>query len=113
MSKEQLDRNEKDSFLEWRKALATVQENEYVILTPFEKNLEVWRQLWRVVERRWLLAFIIHYFSLYLSDNISKLFSLLFSDVILQIVDARNPLFYWCSDLVCLTDYAFAYLNLF
>jgi large subunit GTPase 1 len=33
-------------------------------VTPFEKNLEVWRQLWRVVER---------------------------SDVVSQVIDARNP----------------------
>lgn len=36
-------------------------------VTPFEKNLEVWKQLWRVVER---------------------------SDLLIQIVDARNPLLY-------------------
>ncbi len=41
-------------------------------ITPFEKNLEVWRQLWRVMER---------------------------SDVIAQIVDARNPLLYRSIDL--------------
>ncbi len=23
------------------------------MLTPFERNLQFWRQLWRVVERRW------------------------------------------------------------
>lgn len=37
--------------------------------TPFEKNLNVWRQLWRVIER---------------------------SDVVVQIVDARNPLVFRC-----------------
>ena len=36
-------------------------------VTPFEKNLEVWRQLWRVLER---------------------------SDWAVQVVDARNPLLY-------------------
>lgn len=45
-------------------------------VTPFEKNLEVWRQLWRVMER---------------------------SDLICQLVDARNPLFYYSTDL---EDYA-------
>ncbi len=25
--------------------------DENLVLTPFEKNLEVWRQLWRVLER--------------------------------------------------------------
>jgi ribosome biogenesis GTPase A len=41
-------------------------------VTPFEKNLEVWRQLWRVLER---------------------------SACVVQIVDARNPLFYLSQDL--------------
>lgn len=35
--------------------------------TPFEKNLDVWRQLWRVIEK---------------------------CDMAIQIVDARNPLLY-------------------
>lgn len=58
--------------MEWRRELAELQENENVLLTPFEKNLEFWRQLWRVVER---------------------------SDVVVQIVDARNPLLFRCGDL--------------
>lgn len=28
-----------------------LEEDEHLVLTPFEKNLEVWRQLWRVLER--------------------------------------------------------------
>lgn len=72
MSTTELDRNEKDSFLEWRRLLATLQEDEGILLTPYEKNLEFWRQLWRVVER---------------------------SDVVVQIVDARNPLLFYCEDL--------------
>lgn len=28
-----------------------LEEDERLVLTPFEKNLEVWRQLWRVLER--------------------------------------------------------------
>jgi large subunit GTPase 1 len=68
---EQLDQSEKASFLEWRRTLAELEKNEELVLTPFEKNLEVWRQLWRVVER---------------------------SDLVVQIVDARNPLL-MCSDL--------------
>ncbi|EFN76113.1 Large subunit GTPase 1-like protein [Harpegnathos saltator] len=63
---------EKDAFLKWRRSLAELQETEGIILTPFEKNLEFWRQLWRVVER---------------------------SDVVAQIVDARNPLLFRCEDL--------------
>lgn len=41
-------------------------------ITPFEKNIEVWRQLWRVIEK---------------------------AHVLLQIVDARNPYFYYSQDL--------------
>jgi ribosome biogenesis GTPase A len=28
-----------------------LEENEKLLLTPFEKNLDIWRQLWRVLER--------------------------------------------------------------
>lgn len=78
---EELMKRENDSFLRWRRHIAQLEE-QYALsvnatssmtLTPFEKNLQVWRQLWRVVER---------------------------SDLILQIVDARNPLLYFCEDLV-------------
>lgn len=63
---------ENQEFLEWRRSLAMLQENDGMLLTPYEKNLEFWRQLWRVVER---------------------------SDVVIQIVDARNPLLFRCEDL--------------
>jgi hypothetical protein len=49
-----------------------LEEEEKLVMTPFEKNLEVWRQLWRVLER---------------------------SDYIFQVVDARDPLFYRSTDL--------------
>lgn len=58
--------------------------SDHLEVTPFEKNLEVWRQLWHVRER---------------------------SDVIVQIVDARNPLFYRydpyanCKLRCCVADY--------
>ena len=42
------------------------------IVTPYEKNLEFWRQLWRVIER---------------------------SDLIVQIVDCRHPLMFRSPDL--------------
>ncbi|XP_076320614.1 large subunit GTPase 1 homolog [Tachypleus tridentatus] len=29
-----------------------LEETEHLILTPYEKNLEFWRQLWRVLEKR-------------------------------------------------------------
>lgn len=97
MDKGVLDRSERTAFLAWRRALAHVEEQlagdtplvapavrrgprdaadgavfARTTLTPFEKNLQVWRQLWRVVER---------------------------SDVVVQIVDARDPELYYCRDL--------------
>jgi large subunit GTPase 1 len=69
---EELDRLERESFLNWRRGLAEVQETQDLLMTPFERNLEVWRQLWRVIER---------------------------SDVVVQIVDARNPLLFRSEDL--------------
>jgi large subunit GTPase 1 len=69
---DQLDRMERDSLLEWRRGLAELQENNDLLMTPFERNLEVWRQLWRVIER---------------------------SDLVVQIVDARNPLLFRSEDL--------------
>ncbi|KAH8173950.1 50S ribosome-binding GTPase domain-containing protein [Sarocladium implicatum] len=68
----QLDRRERDAFLNWRRGLAELQENNDLLMTPFERNLEVWRQLWRVIER---------------------------SDIVVQIVDARNPLLFRSADL--------------
>ncbi|POO01371.1 Circularly permuted (CP)-type guanine nucleotide-binding (G) protein [Trema orientale] len=72
MSVEELDANERQAFLMWRRSLARLEENENLVLTPFEKNLDIWRQLWRVLER---------------------------SDLLVMVVDARNPLFYRCPDL--------------
>jgi large subunit GTPase 1 len=43
-----------------------------LVLTPFEKKLEVWKQLWKVVDK---------------------------SDVLIQILDARDPYFYRTEDL--------------
>jgi ribosome biogenesis GTPase A len=75
MTAEEVDRNEKNAFLQWRREIAAIeQSNDYnKKVTPFEKNLEVWRQLWRVCER---------------------------SDLVIQIVDARNPLLYYTRDLM-------------
>jgi len=94
---EELDRMENESFLNWRRGVARREEeiamlsfassqqngmnnnngnnsnsSSNVSVTPYEKNIHVWRQLWRVLER---------------------------SSIILQIVDARNPLFYISNDL--------------
>ena len=51
MPPEELDAQERSSFLEWRRGLVRLEENEALVLTPFEKNLDIWRQLWRVAER--------------------------------------------------------------
>lgn len=69
---QELDTRERASLLEWRRGLAELQESNYLLMTPFERNLEVWRQLWRVIER---------------------------SDLVVQIVDARNPLLFRSEDL--------------
>ncbi|PYH74104.1 ribosome biogenesis GTPase LSG1 [Aspergillus vadensis CBS 113365] len=73
-TRQQLELMERESFLNWRRGLAELQENQDLLMTPFERNLEVWRQLWRVIER---------------------------SDLVVQIVDARNPLLYRSEDLEC------------
>lgn len=72
MLKLQIERQENLAFLEWRRQLAALSEQHELILTPFERNIEVWRQLWRVVER---------------------------CDLVVQIVDARSPLFFRSIDL--------------
>lgn len=69
---QQLDVAEREAFLNWRRGLAELQENNDLLMTPFERNIEVWRQLWRVIER---------------------------SDLVVQIVDARNPLLFRSEDL--------------
>jgi large subunit GTPase 1 len=69
---QELDEAERDALLLWRRGLAELQENNDLLMTPFERNLEVWRQLWRVIER---------------------------SDLVVQIVDARHPLLFRSEDL--------------
>lgn len=71
-SPETLKQLENENYLKWRRKIAVLQEKDDIVLTPFEKNLEFWRQLWRVVER---------------------------SDILIQILDARNPLLFYCEDL--------------
>ncbi len=80
MTAEEVDINERKAFLEWRRQIAVMEESnregptsQVRRATPFEKNLEVWRQLWRVLEK---------------------------SDMGIQIVDARNPLLYYTGDLL-------------
>ena len=73
MKKEEYLKLEKESFLAWRKALADEEmKNINRTITPYEKNIEVWKQLWMTVEK---------------------------SQLLFQIVDGRNPLYYRCPDL--------------
>ena len=51
MDKDALQQAERESFIEWRRTLAELQELDNVLMTPFERNIEFWRQLWRVIER--------------------------------------------------------------
>ncbi|CAB3407955.1 unnamed protein product [Caenorhabditis bovis] len=69
---EELTKLENETFLQWRSELSELQEVDGLVLTPFERNPDMWRELWRVVEK---------------------------SDVVVQIVDARNPLLFRSKDL--------------
>jgi len=72
LTAEQLKEEENKNFLEWRRSLASIQEEYDCVVTPYEKNLEFWRQLWRVIER---------------------------SDLVIQIVDSRHPMVFRSQDL--------------
>jgi len=72
LTAEQLKEEENTNFLEWRRHLSSIQEDYDCVVTPYEKNLEFWRQLWRVIER---------------------------SDLVIQIVDSRDPLLFRSQDL--------------
>lgn len=72
MTTEELDHAERAAFLQWRRQLAELENNEKLVLTPFEKNIEVWKQLWRVIER---------------------------SDLIIQVLDSRDPLLFRSVDM--------------
>ena len=72
MTKEQLHQLENEEFLAWRSNLAEIEDTQDLLMTPFEKNLSVWKELWRVIEK---------------------------GDLVVQIVDARNPLLFRCIDL--------------
>jgi large subunit GTPase 1 len=71
-TREELHEMEKQTFLEWRRKLSQFEVDTDATFTPYEKNLHMWRQLWRVVER---------------------------SDLVVQIVDCRNPLTFRTLDL--------------
>lgn len=66
-------KDENESFVAWRRELASLEEHfKEIVLTPFEKNLDVWKQLWHVIER---------------------------AHIVVQIVDCRDPFFFRCEDL--------------
>jgi ribosome biogenesis GTPase A/SAM-dependent methyltransferase len=71
LSAKEIDDSEQEYFSKWVKTI--YDHYEPASLTPFEHNLEVWRQLWRVIEQ---------------------------SDVILLTADCRNPLFHISQSLV-------------
>ena len=64
--------SENKAFLDWRAKLSELNDRFRGSLSPYEKNLDVWRQLWYVVDR---------------------------SDLLVQVVDARDPDFFRCLDL--------------
>ena len=64
---------ENKNFIDWRRDLSLNEEKyRFVTMTPYEKNVEIWKQLWRVLEK---------------------------SDIVIQILDARAPEFFRCEDL--------------
>jgi len=72
MTNDELTALEAEAFLNWRREIALNAQEQAMHLTPYERNLDFWRQLWRTVER---------------------------SDLLVQILDARDPDFYHCRDL--------------
>ncbi|KAI8323680.1 P-loop containing nucleoside triphosphate hydrolase protein [Martensiomyces pterosporus] len=69
-SREQLEKREEEYFAQWLKEIKELQDMDSVSL--YEKNLEVWRQLWRVVE---------------------------ISDILLLVVDIRHPVLHFPPSL--------------
>lgn len=85
IQKEKILNDDNESFLEWRKELSSLEnlrqkeykalletsknflKNELVKMTPYETNIDIWRQLWICVDTAELLCIIL---------------------------DARNPLFF-------------------
>jgi len=72
MSIEELAALESDAFVDWRRGLKDLERDGGLVMTPYERNLDFWRQLWRCMER---------------------------SDLLVQVLDARDPDFYFCQDL--------------
>ncbi|XP_063828023.1 large subunit GTPase 1 homolog [Ostrinia nubilalis] len=72
ISAEQQIERERESFLDWRRHLNDLQAKLGAALTPYERNIEFWKQLWRTLEK---------------------------ADIVLILLDARNPLLFRCKDL--------------
>ncbi|KAL5109519.1 hypothetical protein TcWFU_009897 [Taenia crassiceps] len=72
MTKEEIANTEQEAYLSWRRDLTKLEQFDGIVMTPYERNLEFWRQLWQVVER---------------------------SDVLVQVVDARQPLLFFSINL--------------
>eukprot|EP01084_Bolivina_argentea_P270506 459987_1 len=69
---EELNINSQKVFLNWRRGLSNTAQQTNMEMTPYEKNINVWKQLWNVVER---------------------------CNLLILIVDARNPLAFISRDL--------------
>eukprot|EP00927_Polykrikos_kofoidii_P059414 TRINITY_DN54572_c0_g1_i1.p1 TRINITY_DN54572_c0_g1~~TRINITY_DN54572_c0_g1_i1.p1 ORF type:complete len:611 (+),score=114.90 TRINITY_DN54572_c0_g1_i1:207-2039(+) len=72
MTTDDLAAKEAEAFVEWRREIGMFAQENGLHLTPYERNLDFWRQLWRTIER---------------------------SDLLVMILDARDPDFYHCRDL--------------
>ena len=70
---EELHSLETAEIIEWRRSLSILEEEPNIVLSPFEKNPEVWKELWHVLER---------------------------SQVAVYIIDSRDPLSFFCEDFV-------------
>ena len=56
MTAHEIETQENMAFLEWRRDIASIEQgNMNLAITPFEKNIDIWRQLWRVIEKSDLL----------------------------------------------------------
>ena len=113
---EEFHRLETMTFLKWKKQLNKLQ-NKYPNLPPFEKNLDFWRQLWKIVELSHVVVQVKiseemkAYVTFTISANKvrsrncnlveSAHFPITHSDYFfsIQVVDARDPLFYYSHDL--------------
>ncbi|CDS06055.1 hypothetical protein LRAMOSA08583 [Lichtheimia ramosa] len=72
MSKEELEKRENEYFQQWVSGIYDRFEGQQSSLSWFERNLEVWRQLWRVLE---------------------------ISDIVIVVMDIRHPLLHFPRSL--------------